>query len=194
MYMYGSLSNRLDVIIRDGNKMALLVIDEHDDAVLPKKFESGNVIGSLLPKSSSVTAYQQRLLMFMQRMEIPVWCIKQRSNMYGPLRVQLRGLYNGTQKIITKTGYNAFKNTTLHSDLQSQGITHLVAMGWNANVCVAATLGVFTPRNKLEDENHGLGALQLGYKILSTGDILHGNGVISWAYHPSRMIEFFERF
>lgn len=45
MYMYGSLSNRLDVIIRDGNKMALLVIDEHDDAVLPKNSNQVTLLG-----------------------------------------------------------------------------------------------------------------------------------------------------
>lgn len=47
---------------------------------------------------------------------------------------------------------------------------------------------------KFEVEDHGLGALQLGYKILSSRDILHGDGTISWEHNPSRMIEFFEQF
>ena len=192
MYMSGSLFSRLEITLRDKHKIALLVIDEHEDAVFPRKVESGNTISCLLPHSSSITAHQQRLLMYMQRMEIPVWCIRQHSNMYGPLRIQLRGLYNGKEKLLSKYWYNAFKDTNLHSELQNHGITHLVGMGWNSNVCVAATLGVFKPRNKFESENQGPGALQLGYKVFSSRNILHGDEPASWSHHPSRMIEFFE--
>jgi hypothetical protein len=116
MFMTGSLLDRVSILSRDNCKMALLVIDEHEDAVLPATSESGISaltnsgveIGSILLPSSSITAFQQRLLMFMQRMEVPVWCIRQRSKMYGVLRPQLVGLYDQQVITIAKRGYNAF--------------------------------------------------------------------------------------
>ncbi|MFX2611983.1 hypothetical protein [Enterobacter mori] len=102
-----SLMGEISILIRDNCKTTLLVIDEYDRAVLPAQSESGisaltksgNKIGSMLLQTSTVTAFQQRLLMYTQRMGIPVFCIKQDSDKYGPLRQKITALYG--PKIIT---------------------------------------------------------------------------------------------
>ncbi|MFX2611664.1 hypothetical protein [Enterobacter mori] len=241
MFMTGSLLDRVSILFRDNCKMALLVIDEHDDAVLPAQSESGisaltksgNEIGSILLPTSTVTACQQRLLMYMQRMDIPVFCIKQDSDKYGPLRQQITALYAPPKITIEKSGYNAFgiktwiasseggrdrqeallrnvlrhrirnipHNTShnpqqstpiLHQKLKEKGVTHLIIMGWNANVCVASTVGTFIPRNVLDSlADDSPGAIQLGYKVMTCRTILHE--IAHWENHPSSKIEFFSR-
>lgn len=232
MFMTGSLLDRIAILFRDNCKIALLVIDEHEHAVSPELTESGNSAGSILPPTSTVTAFQQRLLMFMQRMDVPVFCIKQDSDIYGKLRPQITGLYDTRQSTIEKSGYNAFgaktwflserarntqqyllrdvfrqriRNTPpnisceislrappLHQKLQEKKITHLIVMGWNANVCVASTVGTFITRNVLDSlADDSPGAIQLGYKVLTCRTVLHGRA--HWESHPSTRIEFFER-
>ena len=140
MYKSGKMFNCLAELIQHGKKVALLIIDEEDDAAPNEISNTPGRIVTWVGKRvhSNVKACQQRILMYMQSKGCPVWSITS-----GDLiRTPISALYNGQVHHLKKRRFNAFNNTTLHLQLQSHCITHLIIMGWNSNVCVQATVGM----------------------------------------------------
>ncbi|MCK5820200.1 MAG: isochorismatase family protein [Psychromonas sp.] len=176
-------------------KIALLIIDEDDDAT---DNEISNTPGHLL-KNSNITACQQRLLMLMQKMGCHVWSINFTPELAGlgfveietseyQTRTALQALYNGRQHAMQKLHYNSFKKTRLQQDLIELGINHLVVMGWDTNACILSTIGVLgNSAGEGADKklpkycDEGKGATHLGYKVLTCNEILHGGPAIKWA-------------
>jgi len=177
MYINASMTAALQTKLTQGVQVALLVIDEEDNAAAG---EVSTTPGSAVP-ASNVTACQQRLLMYMQRMQVPIWSI--RFLQYYPAaydgpdntRVPLRALYNGTERLLRKPHPNAFRETTLHQDLQALNVTCIVIMGWHTEACVHATVG-----SRWWDPGMDDGATHLGYTVMTCNQVLHG-GAATWS-------------
>lgn len=203
MYLRGGLLPALAIWHRENTKTALLVIDEHEDAIGGEPVVTTN---PLIPahqesvdryvRRPSITNHQQRLIMYMQNVGAPVFLIEYGNNSHGPLRVELTGLYSGKVIRVKKPDFNAFWKTHLDSQLKQLGVTHLVISGWNANVCVAATVGIpvnYLGLNPFYYTFNGPGAIDLGYKVLTCHDVLHGNGHCArWDNYASQKIFFYE--
>ncbi|MCK5818918.1 MAG: isochorismatase family protein [Psychromonas sp.] len=155
MYIHGSFYSALLSLIAKKTKIGLLIIDEHSDAVID---ETSNTPGKIfidvieakdpeLTLSSNVTACQQRVLMCMQAMDYPVFSInnEEDNNIPDPTRTEIKGLYNINHHVMIKSLSNAFAETNLTQMLNNLQVKHLVVMGWDANVCVPATIGMLLP-------------------------------------------------
>ncbi|MES9897645.1 MAG: isochorismatase family protein [Sedimenticola sp.] len=178
MYINGSLNAALQGYLGNAVQIALLVIDEENQAA---PGETSNTKGQAIA-NSNITAFQQRLLMYMQRMGCNVRSIRFLQGFPGTndgpdnTRTALSALYNGNQHLLRKPHPNAFRETTLHYDLQRLGITHLVVMGWHANACVGATVGFPWWLTGTEED----GGTHLGYTVMTCNQVLHG-GPANWS-------------
>ncbi|MCK5871080.1 MAG: isochorismatase family protein [Methyloprofundus sp.] len=169
MYKLGSLFDEVQICITNGVKIALLIIDEDPMAAIGEQ--------------RNVTPNQQRLLSYMQINNCLICSINfpeyypERCPNYDSTRPALKLLYNGHEYHLQKPHYNAFRETSLHPDLQELNITHLVIMGFDINYCIRATIGV---SDNSIGKNVGLGATQLGYKVMTCDQVLHG-GCATWS-------------
>lgn len=83
----------------------------------------------------------------MQAMDYPVFSInnEEDNNIPDPTRTEIKGLYNINHHVMIKSLSNAFAETNLTQMLNNLQVKHLVVMGWDANVCVPATIGMLLP-------------------------------------------------
>lgn len=204
MYIEDSLYEALHWrIMHEGpSKVALLIIDEEKCYDIDEKSTTPGLIfqndDNILSPFTNMTGYQQRILMYIQRMGCHYWSINSsRGNVLstsGPddTRTELMGLYStlGNTSGELKRHYlhkpypNAFKQTWLRKELNQYGIKYLVLMGNEANVCVLATVG--TPRcpsmgyaGLLYDKT-GSGATHYNFKVMTCNHVLNC-GPANWS-------------
>lgn len=189
MYIEGSLFKAINRCLNVNSKIALFVIDEENNAAPGETSNTPGLVvyGSKKTEDSNTTAFQQRLLLFMQIMGCTVFSINININLpvsySGPdlTRSAIKGLYIRPPLLLRKNLINAFDGTLLNLELYTQGITHLVVMGYHANVCVSTTIGIITalvanyaPGSALYYQNTGPGALHYQYTVMTCNQILHG--------------------
>ncbi|MCK5819058.1 MAG: isochorismatase family protein [Psychromonas sp.] len=208
MFIDGKLYEAIQNCIDNGTKIGLMILDEEEKAA------PGEI--SMDPYSPirniNATTYQQMIIMYMQAMDRPIWVISHRTaspksgEPYDATRTALKALFNGRQQPLRKRYYNAFQSTTLHLDLKEHNLTHLVVMGWKANMCVSSTVGI-PGTSKLEwNDTYGFtlkylkritdGATYLGYTVMTCDQILHA-GPADWSHaNPAHFdaLEFYSRF
>ena len=201
MYIYGSLYANLQNRMERRPNIALLIIDEHRDAIVDQFSNAPGLLFHNLKEtkdakitiSSNITARQQRILMCMQTMNYPVFSINTddpNDDCFDPTRSELRGLYIMRHYSIRKPMGNAFAKTILTQLLDDLRVKILVIMGWDANVCVASTIGVSTIKQIY------FGALQRGFTVMTCDQILHGEAA-NWAFEDSAYsskLEFYSQF
>ncbi|MCK5819374.1 MAG: isochorismatase family protein [Psychromonas sp.] len=203
MYIIGSLYAALQDICSKQYEVALLVIDVEDYAAEIEieigfeygfEYEISNTPGNILAHSNT-TARQQRLLMYMQSLGCAVFSISHRRGLpvlnesYDVTRTALRALYNGHEYRLRKPTYNAFERTNLKTRLNSLRISHVVVMGWRAEICVPHTIGV-------SGIKADMGAIHHGFSVMTCAQILHGNSS-NWALYNSKRshnLKFYSKF
>ncbi|MCK5817663.1 MAG: isochorismatase family protein [Psychromonas sp.] len=103
----------------------------------------------------------------------------------------LRVLLPQKTRVINKHGYNAFTGTNLSQLLaqqyQCKGVENLVVMGFNSNICVAATIGPEYRNGK--NYQLGLGAVDHNLTVLTCQQILTGED--AWWTEHSPLIKFY---
>lgn len=163
-------------MLADGIKIGVLVIDEdHRAAMSPNEADS------------HVSERQECLIEFSIKHHLPLWFID--STRPGLTNKIPKG-YSFSR--ITKGDANGFGDgiddfgprrnrqndhlfdTGLHSQLQEKNITHLVVLGFHVHCCVQLTVGATSSKD------YGPGALQLGYQVLTSLDVLRSS-----ATHPA---------
>ena len=163
----GSLMAGMQQLAAEGDTIGVVLIDEQSD-------DGGG--------SHPETDAQRKLLLFASRMNYPVWIVElDRSRGTRPRQPTLKTLRAllppevvRQDRIITKTGWNAFAGTDLQDLLQAKNVTAFAVAGYAADCCVRQTAVGGYPGSKKTEAAFQRGATQLGYLVLSCTQILRG--------------------
>ncbi len=196
MFINGSLLKEMQKVIYDA---AVLVIDENDNAIDgdipvytdPDRWNYGPVIDA--------TAAQQKIIMLAQAYNRPIFLVQNGfcndpgcyfdeddiTRYAMDTRLALRVLLPTNTRVINKQNPNAFVDTGLAGILEQDRIKNLVVMGYHANVCVRATIGINTPTKRYYRK--GPGAIQHNLTVLTGHAVLNGHA--DWFIHCKRDID-----
>lgn len=160
-----TLIERIEQLLEVNTRIGVIVIDE-DSRADSRAYEG----------DAHVTGRQVRLLQYARLRNLPIWYV-------DTTRRQLVEIVSGYSQFstITKGDANAFGDgyskqmpkyydTGLHAELKAKGITHVVIMGFHVHCCVQITVGAGSCIS-----SYGKGALQYGYEVLTSGDILRSS-------------------
>jgi hypothetical protein len=167
----GSLTEGIQKAAKNG-VVAVLIIDQ------PEPKLQVNVEVPFLTRA------QQRLLGYAASMGCKFWRIElSQHGIVGafPTATALKAYLPMDAPIITKQKLNAFEGTSLAADLATAHVTHVVVLGHEMNCCVKQTaIGGSYRRN----DPFIAGATGNGLEVLTTREVLSGNGDPSWIDAP----------
>ena len=187
--------------------LAVLVIDETD--YIQRKKGRFDPYRSNFSPIKDITASQQHVIMLAQAYNCPIFLFQYDphfpagsyfynhnddnplSNYSDCAKTSLRALLPLNTRVINKHTYSAFEGSNLSQLLaqqyQCEGVDNLVVMGWNSNVCVAATIGPEVRNGK--NNEVGVGAVDHNLTVLTCQQILNGEDV--WWTDHSPLIKFY---
>lgn len=173
----GSLLEQVGRSTQNGDVVGVLVVDEQGDPPQNPFPETEN---------------QQKVIKTAISMSLPIWLVELNPNPVNPnisTRTKLRALLPGNTPIITKTGWNAFDNTNLHTLLGAAAVDNILLMGFATNMCVriTATGGHTGPNNT---GVFSVGATGLAYTVMTCQEILRGGAAGNWIMTPG--VEFYQ--
>lgn len=190
-----------------GSNLVVIVIDEivdSDEYGVPMYIDPNR---SNFNPIEDVTSAQQKVIRLAQTFNCPIYLIVSDSSFYpgyyysdnslsyygNETKPSLRALLPGNTKIINKRTPNAFFETGLADRLEVEyndpGNKNLVVMGYHANVCVKATVGLAVETKKRYPQ--GPGAIQQNFTVMTSFDVLNGNA--DWYSDHSKQILFYNR-
>ncbi|MEK6863768.1 MAG: cysteine hydrolase [Nanoarchaeota archaeon] len=147
---------------------AVLVIDMQDSFLLSLNQD----------ERAEEIPYQIEVLNAAQRNNVPIFVVEYAG--MGPTVDELTGAISASDyNLVVKTENNAFNNTSLDALLKERGIHSLILMGVFASACVHATAE---------------GALQNGYEIITSTDVIADFHSRLWGAHHTESAEWYAKY